>query len=270
MDDGADGTGLDPVGTDQLIRLRTSGGHQLLMNDTEQILYIASASGAQWLEFSKDGAINIYGEAGINMRTEGVMNLRGDAGVIIDSGGSVSVRGEMGVSVESLLSVGIKALVSASLTTDGLLSLGGVAGATLSAGGAVNVSSIGACKISGATILLNSPYLPIPPIPVVPTVPAFHPDVTYSGTNWTFTPGALSTVCTLAPAHEPWIDPATGQRPAPQTSNSTLALVVGAVASFGAGAVTPGASLLTSATNVGTSIATSEAISIGAQQIKKS
>lgn len=270
MDDGADGTGQDPIGTDQLVRLRTSSGHQLLMNDTEQILYISSSTGNQWMEFSADGSINVFGAAGINMRSEGPLNLYSDSAVIIDSGGAVQIRGEMGVSIESMVSVGIKALVSASLTTDGLLNLGGVAGATLSAGGAVNVSAIGACKISGATVLLNSPYLPIPPTPVVPTIPALHPDVMWGGTNWTYTPGAVGSICTLVPAHEPWIDPSTGQRPKAQQSNGTLALIVGAVASFGSGAVTPGSTIASAATNVGTSVATSTAISIGANQLKKS
>jgi hypothetical protein len=240
------------------------------MNDTEQILYISSSTGNQWMEFSADGSINVFGAAGINMRSEGPLNLYSDSAVIIDSGGAVQIRGEMGVSIESMVSVGIKALVSASLTTDGLLNLGGVAGATLSAGGAVNVSAIGACKISGATVLLNSPYLPIPPTPVVPTIPALHPDVMWGGTNWTYTPGAVGSICTLVPAHEPWIDPSTGQRPKAQQSNGTLALIVGAVASFGSGAVTPGSTIASAATNVGTSVATSTAISIGANQLKKS
>jgi hypothetical protein len=72
MDDG------DVDGNDQLIRLRTSGGHQLLMNDKEHILYIASDTGNQWMEFSPDGSINMYGVGGINMRSKGPINMHSD------------------------------------------------------------------------------------------------------------------------------------------------------------------------------------------------
>ena len=101
MDDG------DVNGTDQLIRLRTTGGHQILMNDTKQVLYIGSASGAHWLEFSDSGMINMYGAAGINLRTQGVLNLQGDQGVIINGGGGtqgggvVEIYGDTGVDISS-------------------------------------------------------------------------------------------------------------------------------------------------------------------------
>jgi len=84
MDDGA----VD--GTNQLTRLRTSSGHQLLMHDSEGIVYIANASGNAWIEMNREGRIDIYsGVGGINMRTEGDFNLHSDANINLHAGQSV-------------------------------------------------------------------------------------------------------------------------------------------------------------------------------------
>ena len=84
MDDGAED------GTNQLTRLRTSSGHQLLMHDSEGIVYIANASGNAWIEMNKEGRIDIYsGVGGINMRTQGDFNLHADANINMHAGQSV-------------------------------------------------------------------------------------------------------------------------------------------------------------------------------------
>lgn len=235
MDDGA------ADGSDRLIRLRTSGGHQILMNDVADktatggagVLYIASASGNQWMEFSSDGSINIYGAAGFNVRTKGALNLHSDSAVNINSGGAVNIYGEMGVKVSSLTTVDVSALVAVSMASDGLASVSAVGILNLAGGASCLVGSLGDTSITGAMILLNS-GLPAIPKPVVPTVPNLLPDITYNGSNWSLVPGALSSICTVAPAHEPWIDLATKLRPAPAKS-SLLGAGLGAAASLGAG-----------------------------------
>ena len=75
MDDGA----VD--GTNQLTRLRTASGHQLLMHDTEGVVYIANGSGKAWIEMSKNGKISIYSDKGIDIRAEGDFNIHSDANI---------------------------------------------------------------------------------------------------------------------------------------------------------------------------------------------
>tara|TARA_Y100000310_G_scaffold320006_1_gene375963 strand:+ start:3055 stop:5223 length:2169 start_codon:yes stop_codon:yes gene_type:complete len=69
MDDGAVDT------RNQLIRLRTASGHQLLMHDTEGVVYIANGSGKSWLEMSSDGKVSIYAQDGFNFRSDGNFDL---------------------------------------------------------------------------------------------------------------------------------------------------------------------------------------------------
>lgn len=228
MDDG------DKNGVDQLIRLRTAGGHQLLMNDKEHILYIASDTGNQWLEFGAQGEINMYGAGGFNLRSDGPINMHSESAILMNSAGSISINADMGVSITSLTTASMSGLVSASLSTDGMASVSGAATCSITAGGALNLNALGACAISGAMIRLNSPYLPKPPSLVLPTMGNPLPDVKFGGQSWQYTPGALRSVCTKVPTHEPYIDPATGKRPDHSQGGGLgltgLALSVGATA----------------------------------------
>lgn len=218
MDDGATGDSVNPAGTDQLIRLRTSGGHQILMNDTEHVLYIASDSGNQWMEFGADGMINVYGRVGLNMRTEGVMNLHADGAIVMQSpviemnasptgnpGNTAGVSAsDTGIFLSTTGNFSIKSLLTASIGTDGLLDLSGKAVASISSGGLMKMSAVGAVTIDGSILGLNT-LLPIANIlPVFPAKTGSHQDTTLSNNIWTPVPGVLQSICTVVPAHEPW------------------------------------------------------------------
>jgi hypothetical protein len=83
MDDGS------VLGADQLVRLRTAAGHQILMHDTEQTIYIGNAHGNSWVELSKDGSINIYSKAGLNIRSEGNVNIHSDENINMNASGNI-------------------------------------------------------------------------------------------------------------------------------------------------------------------------------------
>lgn len=210
MDDG------DKDGKDQLVRLRTSGGHQILMNDSEQVLYIASASGAQWIEFSNNGQINVYAGAGFNLRTQGVMNLHSDIALNMSApnikmtavGNDKAPLGS--VKIETSGNFSASAVGMASLKCNGALTLSAVGKASLTAGGWLKVSSMAKTSINGGLLTLNT-GAPFPPLPVLPPTPKFLTDTKLQGTAWV-AGGVIATGCTVAPAHEPWVDQS-GKRP---------------------------------------------------------
>jgi hypothetical protein len=83
MDDGS------VLGVDQLFRLRTAAGHQILMHDTEQTIYISNAHGNSWVELSKDGSINVYSKSGFNLRSEGNVNIHSDQNINFNAVGNI-------------------------------------------------------------------------------------------------------------------------------------------------------------------------------------
>jgi hypothetical protein len=210
MDDG------DEAGKDQLMRLRTTGGHQILMNDSENVLYIASASGQHWLEFSKNGQINVYGAAGFNLRTQGVLNLHSDVLMNLSApnikmtavGNDKSPLGSISMVTSGNFSASAFGL--ASLKCNGALTLSAVGKASLTAGGWLSLSSVVKTSVFGGMLMLNSGK---PGVPTPVLIPSLNPktDTTLQGGVWN-TGGIITTGCTVAPAHEPWTD-ANGQRP---------------------------------------------------------
>jgi len=211
MDDGA------ADGTDQLVRLRTSGGHQILMNDTEQILYIASASGNHWMEFSNNGQINVYSIGGFNLRTGGVMNLHSDVSLNMSAPNiKMTACGNEkvpigSVKIETSGNFSASAVGMASLKCNGTLSLSAIGKASLTAGGMLTMSSPGITSVIGMSQLLLNSGKPGIPMPVIPPVTKFLTDTKLQGTAWV-SGGLITTGCTVAPAHEPWLDK-DGKRP---------------------------------------------------------
>tara|TARA_B100000902_G_scaffold347051_1_gene354138 strand:+ start:6375 stop:7931 length:1557 start_codon:yes stop_codon:yes gene_type:complete len=89
MDDG------DVLGNDQNIRIRTGGGNQILMDDTNGLIYVINAKGTAWIELGADGDIQIYSEKDINYRAMGNINMRAEKNINID--GNVAVNINAGV-----------------------------------------------------------------------------------------------------------------------------------------------------------------------------
>jgi len=205
MDDGASNADNVSEGTDQLIRLRTSGGHQILMNDTEHILYISSDSGRQWLEFSADGSINMYGFAGFNVRSEGPMNLHSDVGILMNAP-VVEINGDQGIKITSAAAVSIGAGGAFTASAGGIASVTALGACNLAAGGIIGVSAQGLCNISGSLINLNGGFTGSPGIPAfAKTKPNYV--ASYDGKNWVADQKFVDSICTVVPGHEPWTRP---------------------------------------------------------------
>lgn len=86
MDDGS------VLGADQLVRLRTAAGHQILMHDTEQTIYISNAHGNSWVELDKNGGINVYSKNGVNIRSEGDINIHSDKDINFNAAGNINLN----------------------------------------------------------------------------------------------------------------------------------------------------------------------------------
>lgn len=85
MDDG------DASGNNELIRLRTSSGHQLLMHDTKGVMYLANGSGNVWMEFSANGAIDIYSGNTVALRAVGDIDLHSDNNINMFAKGQIKL-----------------------------------------------------------------------------------------------------------------------------------------------------------------------------------
>jgi hypothetical protein len=81
----------------ELIRLRTRTGHQILMHNTEDLIYIGNARGTAWIELTSDGKIEVYAEDSISFRTKQDFNFYADRDINMEAGRNLNtkVHGEM-------------------------------------------------------------------------------------------------------------------------------------------------------------------------------
>jgi hypothetical protein len=172
------------------------------MNDTEQVLYIASASGQQWLEFSATGQINIYADRGFNLRSKGTLNLHSDKAVNIQGDTvHISARGK-GIKLDTGGKISLSAMESASFKSIGPMTLHSMSAGSFAAAAGLKCSSEGEISLNGSKVNLNngSGSAPTPAEP--PTTKSF-PDVSLKNGIWA-TGNSFDSICTVAPSHEPW------------------------------------------------------------------
>ena len=92
MDDGS------VEGQDQGIRIRTTGGNEILLDDTNGQIYIINGPGTAWIELSPSGFIDVFSTKDFSIRSQGDINLHGDKNININAGKNLQIHadGEIG------------------------------------------------------------------------------------------------------------------------------------------------------------------------------
>jgi len=73
------------------IRLRTALGNQILMDDTNGLIYIINRDGTAWVELDESGSINVYGNKNLNIRAKEDVNIRADRALNLEGGTEVNI-----------------------------------------------------------------------------------------------------------------------------------------------------------------------------------
>lgn len=95
MDDG------DIDGENELVRIRTRTGHQILLHNTKDLIYIGNAKGTAWIELTSQGKIDIYAADSVSIHSEQDLNFRADRNVNIEAGGNVNISANQQTQIES-------------------------------------------------------------------------------------------------------------------------------------------------------------------------
>lgn len=139
MDDG------DENHQNELVRLRTRTGHQILMHDTFGLIYIANADGTAWMEFTNSGRIDVYTKNSITWHSDADINFHASKNINLEAGSSVNIKSGSSFAVSTgtyqIFGSGSGSLKGASLT--------------LESGGTIGIKAAGAMGLNGATIDLN-------------------------------------------------------------------------------------------------------------------
>ena len=76
----------------ELLRLRTRTGHQILMNNSEDLIYIGNARGTTWIEMTSDGKIDIYAHDSVSISTDNDLNINAERDINMEAGRNVNIK----------------------------------------------------------------------------------------------------------------------------------------------------------------------------------
>ena len=86
MDDG------DQDGKNELVRIRTRTGHQILLHNTADLIYIGNAKGTTWLEMTSNGKIDVFAQDSVSIHTEADFNFRADRDINFEAGRNIHIK----------------------------------------------------------------------------------------------------------------------------------------------------------------------------------
>ena len=205
MDDG------DIIGRDQLIRIRTSLGHQILMSDDGQTLMILHSNGQSYIELGKEGTVDVFAMNSINMRTQGDFNIHADRDVNIQAMENLNIqaknihtnseeetksRAGTEYRISALTNFTAKAGFGAAIKADGEASLVGGLRAVIKAKIRIDLNS-------------GSPILKPKDVPIIPLI-AQTDTLFDKEKGWAAAPAKLLTIASRTPAHYPWANAGQG------------------------------------------------------------
>ena len=200
MDDG------DVIGRDQLIRLRTALGHQILMSDDGQMLSILHSNGQSYIELGKEGTVDIFATNSVNIRTQGDLNLHADNDLNLHAGRNVNINASENMSINSdkkySQRVGeeyaLYSLKDMTFKSDAAIGLG--------AAGQIGLTAAAEICQTGSEIHLNGTAASLKADKVEPIEITQHPDTLFDKTvGWAAALAKLSSITSRAPAHMPWM-----------------------------------------------------------------
>ena len=73
------------------IRLRSALGNQILLDDTNGLIYIINRDGTAWVELDEAGSVNVYSNENLNIRAKQDINIRADNNLNLEGGVNVNI-----------------------------------------------------------------------------------------------------------------------------------------------------------------------------------
>jgi hypothetical protein len=126
--------GITDIPHNELVRIRTRTGHQILLHNSEDLIYIANARGTAWIELSSNGKIDIYAEDSVSIRTKKDFNFFADGNISMEClkdfklkvGGSIGIEagGDYSLLTENS-NIQVNGEQNITVTSDYKLTIGG-------------------------------------------------------------------------------------------------------------------------------------------------
>lgn len=148
------------------IRVKTAAGHQIILDDANERIYVSTCKGNSWVEMDQDGRIHVYGADSISFSTGGDFNVTATGNFNVAAGGSINIQ----------------AGGDAAIAACGAMNVSG-SGINLESTAEFNVLASGKLLQTAAAIHLNGPGAKSARCPSAPTTVPNHEPWVRSGSK---------------------------------------------------------------------------------------
>ncbi len=107
----------------EYLKLKTRTGHQILLHNSEDLIYISHGSGNSWIELTANGKIDIYAKDSVSIRSENDLNFKADRDINLQAGRSINLNAVESIYETATKNIEIKAGADGKITTAGKLDI---------------------------------------------------------------------------------------------------------------------------------------------------
>jgi len=140
--------GFPDVPHNELVRLRTRTGHQILLHNSEDLIYIGNARGTAWIELTSLGKIDIYSRDSISVHSELDLNFSADRDINFQAGKNLNINAGNNTAITTGQQTDIKTGIGMNLEVGADLNMLIGETANISTGEAVNINATTDGKIT--------------------------------------------------------------------------------------------------------------------------
>lgn len=90
------------------MRFRTSSGHQIILDDTNERIYISTATGDNWVELDQNGNIDVFSNNTVNIRAKQGINMTSDADIRMYAAKGIHMFSPEDINIQSVKDVNVK------------------------------------------------------------------------------------------------------------------------------------------------------------------
>ena len=131
----------------ELFRIRTRTGHQILLHNTEDLIYISNSKGTSWIEMSSNGKIDVYAQDSVSIHSENDLNFTADRDINLTANENMNISAGKDIAIDAGNSVGISAQQEVAVNAGANISLTGHDGIGLYGNDNISLTSKGTLNV---------------------------------------------------------------------------------------------------------------------------
>jgi len=190
----------------ELMRIRTRTGHQILLHNSEDLIYISNAKGTAWIEFSSDGKIDIFAEDSVSIRTKQDFNFYADRDINFEAKRNVNLKSGARFQCDVVGNYNLVVQGNGKVTTTGTLDVNTGSTNKFTSGGDTHIKAANTA-IDGGNINFNSG---IATVATTASLLATHNikdielDAEAEVVSYKLADTPITSILKRIPTHEPW------------------------------------------------------------------